>query len=272
MTLVVSTLAVLGIGTPALAATLTATATSTGVIGTSGTNAFPITVSAPIITTGTSNTFNVQLRTTSGWTFVNGASSGATCPAWLSVSGMSVQNCSVEVLTNPARYIIRITAPSAIPAGTNASITFDSNSLNVTSGREFAVWYSYNSGVFIDSGTATLGAAPSTFSVSFNSNNGTGTMSDQTASASTPLTTNTFTQSGYTFSGWNTAADGSGTSYADGASFPFTANTTLYAQWTATLANTGINSATGISLLAGGLSLALVGAELFLIARRKRSS
>ena len=39
-----------------------------------------------------------------------------------------------------------------------------------------------------------------------------------------------------------------------------------------TLANTGINSATGISLLAGGLSLALVGAEMFMIARRKRSN
>ncbi|MDH6423110.1 InlB B-repeat-containing protein [Aurantimicrobium minutum] len=40
----------------------------------------------------------------------------------------------------------------------------------------------------------------------------------------------------------------------------------------AELANTGINTATGISLLAGGLSLALVGAELFMIARRKRSN
>ena len=40
----------------------------------------------------------------------------------------------------------------------------------------------------------------------------------------------------------------------------------------AELANTGINAGTGISLLAGGLSLALVGAEMFMIARRKRSN
>ena len=40
----------------------------------------------------------------------------------------------------------------------------------------------------------------------------------------------------------------------------------------AELANTGINTASGISLLAGGLSLALVGAEMFMIARRKRSN
>ena len=38
---------------------------------------------------------------------------------------------------------------------------------------------------------------------------------------------------GYTFSGWNTAADGSGTGYGDEASYAFTASTTLYAQWSA---------------------------------------
>jgi len=37
---------------------------------------------------------------------------------------------------------------------------------------------------------------------------------------------------GFPFLGWNTAADGSGTSYAPGATFPIWANTVLYAQWT----------------------------------------
>ena len=37
---------------------------------------------------------------------------------------------------------------------------------------------------------------------------------------------------GYVFAGWNTAADGSGTAYAAGATFTFAADTTLYAQWT----------------------------------------
>ncbi|MBO6284826.1 MAG: InlB B-repeat-containing protein, partial [Bacilli bacterium] len=37
----------------------------------------------------------------------------------------------------------------------------------------------------------------------------------------------------YIFSGWNTAADGSGTGYAPGATFEISANTTLYAQWAA---------------------------------------
>jgi uncharacterized repeat protein (TIGR02543 family) len=39
------------------------------------------------------------------------------------------------------------------------------------------------------------------------------------------------TRSGYTFTGWNTKSDGSGTTYKAGASYKPTANTTLYAQW-----------------------------------------
>ena len=46
------------------------------------------------------------------------------------------------------------------------------------------------------------------------------------------LTANAFTRTSYTFSGWNTAADGSGTGYADSASYTASADVTLYAQWT----------------------------------------
>jgi uncharacterized repeat protein (TIGR02543 family) len=49
----------------------------------------------------------------------------------------------------------------------------------------------------------------------------------------TLLTAGTLTRTGYTFSGWNTAANGSGTSYATGATFTITADTTFYAQWMA---------------------------------------
>jgi uncharacterized repeat protein (TIGR02543 family) len=43
----------------------------------------------------------------------------------------------------------------------------------------------------------------------------------------TPPLTNT----GYTFAGWNTAADGSGTSYSPTDTFNISGNTILYAQW-----------------------------------------
>ena len=60
-----------------------------------------------------------------------------------------------------------------------------------------------------------------------------GTMAPQTVTAKkdTALTANTFTREGYNFLNWNTAADGTGESYADGATVNLTADTTLYAQW-----------------------------------------
>ena len=60
-----------------------------------------------------------------------------------------------------------------------------------------------------------------------------GTMAPQTVTAKkdTALNANTFTREGYNFLNWNTAADGTGDSYADGATVNLTENTTLYAQW-----------------------------------------
>ncbi len=69
--------------------------------------------------------------------------------------------------------------------------------------------------------------------VSFDSNGGTGTMAAQTIDAGTAgtLNANIFTRAGYSFNGWNTKADGTGTAYGDGATVTLTADLTLYAQW-----------------------------------------
>jgi Listeria-Bacteroides repeat domain (List_Bact_rpt) len=80
---------------------------------------------------------------------------------------------------------------------------------------------------------ASLGFTSTYVTVTFNANGGSGSMTAQVGNGPTNLDTNTFTYTGFTFNGWNTAADGSGTAYADGAAFPFTANATLYAQWVA---------------------------------------
>ena len=60
-----------------------------------------------------------------------------------------------------------------------------------------------------------------------------GTMATQTVleKIDAELNENAFTREGYDFKGWNTAADGSGTPYADKATVKLTENTTLYAQW-----------------------------------------
>jgi len=69
------------------------------------------------------------------------------------------------------------------------------------------------------------------YTVSFNDNGGTGSMAGESSSSAQALGVNTFSYNGYTFSGWNTQANGGGTAYADGASYGFGASVTLYAQW-----------------------------------------
>ena len=73
------------------------------------------------------------------------------------------------------------------------------------------------------------------YTVSYNANGGTGTMTDSNSpyfmNSTVTTQTNTFTNGGQTFTGWNTKANGSGTPYAEGATFSITENTTLYAQW-----------------------------------------
>ena len=78
------------------------------------------------------------------------------------------------------------------------------------------------------------------YTITFNANGGSGTMSALTVKegASQKLTSNSFTRSGYTFTGWNTKADGSGTSYTNGQTITPTANLTLYAQWGTTSGTT----------------------------------
>jgi uncharacterized repeat protein (TIGR02543 family) len=72
---------------------------------------------------------------------------------------------------------------------------------------------------------------PPSYAVTFSANGGSGTMSAETERVPTALTGNAFARTSYTFTGWNTAASGSGTAYADRATYPFNANITLYAQW-----------------------------------------
>ena len=71
------------------------------------------------------------------------------------------------------------------------------------------------------------------YDISFNANGGSNPPASQKKVHGTALTLTTGipTRAGYDFVSWNTAADGSGTSYASGATFSTDAITTLYAQW-----------------------------------------
>ena len=78
------------------------------------------------------------------------------------------------------------------------------------------------------------------YTVTFDANGGEGSMNQQTFTydVKQTLTPNTFTRTGYSFTGWNTQADGNGSTYGDKAEVlnlttEAGVNITLYAQWTA---------------------------------------
>ena len=73
-----------------------------------------------------------------------------------------------------------------------------------------------------------------TYSITFNSNGGTGSMSpikNIKSGETKTLTKNTFTREGYTFAGWSTSSGSSTVKYADGAQVKVTTSIQLYAVW-----------------------------------------
>ena len=84
--------------------------------------------------------------------------------------------------------------------------------------------------------TYTANWARNSFKVQYDANGGNGTMEDSIHefAVDSQLSVNTFVKEGYGFTGWNTAADGSGTDYVDAATIKNLTtdeSITLYAQW-----------------------------------------
>ena len=113
----------------------------------------------------------------------------------------------------------------------------DVNNIKIACGAKL----SHNPFTYILSGS---NAAPriNTYTVNFSANGSTDgtTPSSQTKTQDVTLVlsanSGTLIKTGYTFSGWNTAADGTGTDYAAGANYTNNTDITLYAKWTPALA------------------------------------
>ena len=74
---------------------------------------------------------------------------------------------------------------------------------------------------------------PPTQTVTFDANTGSGSITASVANGARTLSDGTgFAKPGYRFTGWNTAANGTGTAIAASASYTPSGNVTLYAQWT----------------------------------------
>ena len=71
------------------------------------------------------------------------------------------------------------------------------------------------------------------YTITYNANGGSGAPSNQTKKHGENITLSSVkpTKSGYTFNGWNTSSNGSGTSYSSGGIYSNNSNVTLYAQW-----------------------------------------
>ena len=106
-------------------------------------------------------------------------------------------------------------------------------------GYSFSKW-SVASGTITTATTITATFTANTYTVAYNGNGATGgstANSSHTYNSAKALTTNGFTRTGYTFAGWNTQANGSGTNYSDNQSVTNLSSTqgatvTLYALWT----------------------------------------
>jgi len=146
------------------------------------------------------------------------------------------------------------------PTSTTGYVAYTTNAYakyyaSATSGYSFAGWYTSSACTGNASGTESTWSTskqnshsdrtfeyyakftPNTYTVKFDKNTGSGTMSNQTFTydKAQELTANTFTKTGYTFAGWATSKDGD-VVYTDGKSVKNLATSgevTLFAKWTA---------------------------------------
>ena len=152
----------------------------------------------------------------------------------------NTSNQTIEISTG------KLAAANLFTAASNRQFKEWNTAANGT-GTSYAAGASVSSNGFYPGQTLELYAIwDEVYYIAFNTNessvggtpgSATGTMTNQTVvrDKATTIKTNTFALTGYLFYGWNTAADGSGTTYSDGqkvTNLTTTGNTiTLYAIW-----------------------------------------
>lgn len=286
-TLLAVGLVVAGVASPAQAATSGTISVNSFVGGSSVSSALTITFADTAPTASTIITVNTQSLLMPSSCTVTPTTTLSDC----GISSVDINGASAAAGTTVRKggspAMIELTLPSSTSVS-SSSIIFAANTLSVSqmpTGTRSIFWQIGSNFLQTD---YTVTAPPVSSTVTFVANGGTGTMAVQTASSASALTANSFTKSGYTFGGWATSqsnADAGIVAYANGATYDFSTSRTLRAIWVAnssgsgssssdqqSLANTGIDSTNMTLFLLGGLSLALIGAVMLMIARRRRSN
>ena len=209
-------------------------------LGSDTSSAVSISYASGLFTSGSAGNYNFRLSASSAT--VNNSFFGGTTTVPITVGG-SVSNAP----STPAASValnLGISTGQTI-AGSNVAIS--ASGLQATAPYEVVL---RSTPVTLASGNASNGAVTTSVTIPSGLEAGWHSLTfTSTASDGSTVTSVTYFK-----------VSASGTLLASSSTIP------------AELANTGINAGTGISLLAGGLSLALVGAEMFMIARRKRSN
>ena len=248
------------------------------------------------IGSGTINTTVSGTGTTQSWSYTRTLSSGSSYTGWTSNCIQLGKNGGVENLTLSTSNIPGTIKSVSVECSSyqgkhNVSITVGSTTY--LSSTATASWTTVNakSGTGTSSGTITISftggtralyiksisvtynndGAPVTYGVTYNANgdgagNATGTYgsvpTDNTSYSSGASVTvagrGTLGKVGHSFAGWNTAANGSGTPYAAGATFSISANTTLYAQWTNTYAGDEFSLVEDLSEISAGSKIIIL--------------
>lgn len=203
------------------------------------------------------NTATITLPTPnrSGYTFAGWyTNSSFTGSAVTSIAKGSTGNKVFYAKWTPANYTISYNLNGGSVSGNPTSYNIETATFTLKNptktGYTFTGWTGSNgstaqTSVSIAKGSTgnksyTANWRANTYTVAYNANGGSGTTasSSHTYGVAKTLTANAFTRTGYTFKGWNTKADGSGTSYTNSQSVSNLTSTngstvTLYAQWTA---------------------------------------
>ncbi len=218
--------------------------------------------------------------TFSGWnTAANGSGTSYQAGSEFTISTSTTLYAKWTALpTYSVTYIANGATSGSVPAvqqkiqGITLNLATNSGNL-VRTAYAFSGWNTAANGSGVDYATgATYGTdaaltlyakwiALPTYTVSYDGNGNTGgtVPSDQTKIENVALTLasqGTLVRTGYLFTGWNTSADGSGTTYAQTGSYVANAAVTLYAQWVLSYTVTyDANGATGGTVPASQVKL-----------------
>lgn len=146
-----------------------------------------------------------------------------------SVSGTSYK---VKITSKTSGAVIYYTTDGSEPNAAYSKGTRYTGAFTVAPGKTVRAVAVCNK--YADSSVSSKKLAKlTTYKITFKGNGGKGSMSKQSMAkgVSTAISKNKFSKKYYTFTGWNTKANGKGKSYKNKAKIKLTKNITLYAQW-----------------------------------------